>query len=145
MPEKPAQSYATHARLDPAFHFVFAPAMFALLIWSIVRLVRAPGSDTAIVVLLVLLVVLMGVRARLYALKVQDRVIRLEERLRLRELLSAGQFKNSLDLTESQLIALRFACDEEVVQLSERALREKLQSKQIKEAIRIWRPDHWRV
>ncbi len=145
MPENTTQSYANHARLDPAFHFVFVPATFVLLIWSIVRLVRSPGADTGIVVLIALLVGLVGWKARTYALKVQDRVIRLEERLRLRELAAAGQYKGALDLTESQLIALRFACNEEVVQLAERALKEKLQSKQIKEAIRIWRPDYWRV
>ena len=82
---------------------------------------------------------------RIYPLKVQDRVIRLEERLRLQALAPAEWHSQIYRLTEDQLIGLRFAADDEVVELAKKALEENLNRKQIKERIRSWRPDTWRV
>jgi cell division protein FtsL len=84
-------------------------------------------------------------RLRLYPIKVQDRVIRLEERIRLQALAPIEWHTQIYKLSEDQLIALRFASDDEVVELAKKALEENLTRKQIKERIRTWRPDYWRV
>ena len=84
-------------------------------------------------------------RLRTYPLKVQDRVIRLEERLRLQALAPAEWHSQIYRLTEDQLIALRFAADDEVVELAKQALEHNLNRKQIKERIKSWRADTWRV
>jgi hypothetical protein len=85
------------------------------------------------------------IKVRSYPLKVQDRVIRLEERLRLQALAPAEWHAQIYRLTEDQLIGLRFAADDEVVELAKQALEENLNRKQIKERIKNWRPDNWRV
>jgi hypothetical protein len=84
-------------------------------------------------------------KIRAYPLKVQDRIIRLEERLRLQALAPAAWHAQIYRLTEDQLIGLRFAADDEVVALAEQALEKNLTRKQIKERIKSWRPDTWRV
>lgn len=142
---QPPQTRANHVRLDPWFHFSLIPALLLLLIWTVARLVRAPGSDAAILVAIVVLLFLVAFRMRVNSLKVQDRVIRLEERLRLASLLPQRLHSRIPELTELQLIALRFASDGEVAGLAERAWGEKLSAKQIKDAIVTWRGDYWRV
>ncbi len=84
-------------------------------------------------------------KLRTYPLKVQDRVIRLEERLRLQALAPAEWHPQIYRLTEDQLIGLRFAADDEVVELAKQALEHNLTRKQIKERIQNWRADHLRV
>jgi len=84
-------------------------------------------------------------KMRIYPLKVQDRVIRLEERLRLSMLLDDKLRHRIPELTEDQLIALRFASDDEVPKLVTEVLEKKLTRKEIKERIETWRPDNWRV
>jgi hypothetical protein len=84
-------------------------------------------------------------KIRLYALRVQDRVIRLEERLRFATLLDPALRPRIAEFTESQLVALRFASDAELPVLAARALNEKLSNSEIKKSIQHWRPDYWRV
>jgi hypothetical protein len=140
-----AQTKENHARLDPAFHFFLAPLLLVLSLWCIVHAIRHPGTEAVILALLAIAGFLNAFKTRSYALKVQDRVIRLEERLRLATVLPPAAQGQCAQLTEAQLIALRFASDSELATLAERATREKLTGKQIKAAIQAWRPDYWRV
>ena len=139
------QSYANHARFQPIFHFVLLPVLLINFIVSIVWLVRDPGFAAAWDLVMALALVIVAFLARANPQKVQDRVIRLEERLRLYALLPESQRHRIPELTEDQLIALRFAPDDELPALAERALNEKLTRKQIKGAINSWRPDYFRV
>jgi hypothetical protein len=146
------QSYRNHGRFHPIFHFVLIPLLLINLIVSIIWLVHVSGlSSTWDVVLasmdVVLAVVLyiLAFLVRSNPMKVQDRVIRLEEQLRLYALLPEPLRRRIPELTEDQLIGLRFAPDEELPALAERAWTEKLSRKDIKKGINNWRPDNWRV
>ena len=139
------QNYANHTRFDPVFHYFLAPVFLITAIASIVHLVRHPHWHSVWHVLLALAVLTLLTRVRIYSLKVQDRVIRLEERLRLHTLLQEPLRSRIGELTESQLVGLRFASDAEVPALVERTLREHLSQKQIKQSIQNWRADHFRV
>jgi hypothetical protein len=139
------QSFANHARLDPPFHYVLAPIGLAAIILSIILLVRQPGMGSVLGVLLSVGFFMIASKARSYALKVQDRVIRLEEQLRLTMLLPETARLRITEFTEPQLIALRFASDAELPALAMRALNEGLTKKQIKTSIQTWRADYFRV
>jgi hypothetical protein len=139
------QSFANHARLDPPFHFVLAPIGLAAIILSVNLLVRQPGIGSILGVLLSVGLFMIAAKARSYALKAQDRVIRLEERLRLSMLLPEATRPRIVELTEPQLIALRFASDAEAPALAMRALNEGLTKKQIKASIQNWRADYFRI
>jgi len=140
MSETIPQTRARHTRFDPWFHFTLIPGLLFFLIWTVVHLIRHTQTESAMFVVIAILMFVMALRVRPYALKVQDRVIRLEERLRLERL--CGKIP---ELTEAQWIALRFAPDDEAVALAGRASSEGWKPKQIKDAIRMWRGDYWRV
>jgi hypothetical protein len=151
MAESP-QSYAHHTRWDPPFHFfalpVFALALLMALVHFFAHITHGDFHDHFHAFLLILLaaaLLVAVVKSRLATLKVQDRVIRLEERLRLTQLLSEPLKSRIPELTEGQLIGLRFASDAEIPKLVERALKEKLSRDDIKKAIQNWRPDYWRA
>ena len=139
------QSLKNHAKFDPLFHFFLAPVALVILIWTIVQTVRAPSWYAAAHIVIALWAFIAAGKIRTYALKVQDRVIRLEERLRLKELAPASFQGRIGELSVDQLIGLRFASDGEVADLAQRALAGNWSRKQIKEAIKTWRPDNWRV
>lgn len=145
MAEKAPQSYANHTRFDPGFHFVLVPLALAAFIISIIVMVHHPGLRASLGIVLALGFLLAAGKSRAYSLKVQDRVIRLEERLRLAMLLPESARPRISELTESQLVALRFASDAELPALAMRAVQEGLTNKQIKIAIQSWRPDTFRV
>jgi hypothetical protein len=152
MAEKYPQTYANHSRLDPLFHFfvipVFALALLMALFHFFAHINEGDFHDHFHAFLLVLLATALLTaifKIRLYANKLQDRIIRLEESLRLTQLLPEPLRSRIPELTEDQLCGLRFASDAEVPKLAERALNEKLSRKEIKKAIQNWRPDYWRV
>jgi hypothetical protein len=145
MAKNTPQTYANHGRFDPPFHFFLAPLGLAAIIMSIIICVRRQSLRSALWVLLSVGFFVLAGKARGYALKVQDRVIRLEERLRLAMLLPEALRARIGELTEGQLIGLRFASDAELPGLTERALNENLTKKQIKMSIQNWRADQFRV
>jgi hypothetical protein len=139
------QTLKNHARFDPLYHLILALILFLNLAYSVLYLIRHVSWRNGWFVVLSVAAVLLLLRLRQYPLKVQDRVIRLEERLRLQALAPAEWRPQIQRLTEDQLIALRFASDHEVAALAQQAVAENLTRKQIKERIRDWRPDEWRV
>ena len=145
MAEKVPQSLANHARLDPPFHFFVLPVFALTVIVAIVQLVRFPSLLAAWLVVFAVAAAVAVTKIRTYALKVQDRVIRLEERLRLAILVDRPLRAHIVELSEPQMVALRFASDAELPALASRALSEKLSNAEIKKAIVQWRPDYWRV
>jgi hypothetical protein len=140
-----SQSFSNHTRYDPLFHFFILPVFAFALITGIVHLVKWPGPHSALLVVFLIAAMVAVFKIRLYSLKVQDRVIRLEERQRLATLLDPALRSRIPEFTESQLVALRFASDGELPALATRALNEKLSGADIKKAIKQWRPDDWRV
>jgi hypothetical protein len=145
MSESVPQNLKNHARLDPPFHVVLFLVLVVNLVVSIVYVVHHPCFYSVWLVVLSLAVFILVLRVRQYPLKVQDRVIRLEERLRLQALAPEEWHAQIYRLTEDQLIGLRFAADDEVVELAKQALEHNLNRKQIKERIKDWRADTWRV
>jgi hypothetical protein len=145
MSERRPQTLANHAKFDPLFHFFLAPVTLACFIASIVILFHGIDALRIWFAVLSLAAFLLTFKTRVYALRVQDRVIRLEERLRLSALLPESLRTRIPELSEQQLIALRFAADAEVPLLVERVLQEHLEPKAIKQAIQNWRPDYWRA
>lgn len=140
------QNYSNHTRLDPLYHFFLLPGILVLFVISIVNVVRHGLHLESLWLLLAsVLLVVLGLKVRSYALKAQDRVIRLEERLRLLRLLSTDQHPNVDRLTEGQLIALRFCSDQELPGLASRAASQGLAPVDIKKAITAWRADDFRI
>ena len=140
------QNFKNHARNVPGFHFFILPVAGLTFIGSIYHLFGAWGTETqyAAALLVATNMALCGAcfYGRVFALKAQDRVIRLEEQLRARRL--TGQDLDS-GLTMRQIIGLRFASDAEWPELSQRAVSQSMSEKEIKESIQNWRADTYRV
>ncbi|MFN0140485.1 MAG: DUF6526 family protein [Pyrinomonadaceae bacterium] len=144
------QNYSNHVRWFPLFHFVVVPLLLLNFLSHIVRLYLAePGSGRktlAFWTLLSVTFILMALAARLQALTVQNRVIRLEEKLRYKTVLPAELAATAEGLSLGQIIALRFASDAELPSLVERTLSgEFARPKDIKKAVKDWRADHLRA
>ncbi len=139
------QNFKNHTRLVPMFHYVTFTLLLAVLIGSIINLVNAASGNlysAALLVVLTIAVVFITFFARSFALKAQDRAIRAEENLRHFAL--TGKLLDSR-LRTSQIIALRFAPDEELLALAKKAVDENLDAKAIKQAIQNWKGDYHRV
>ncbi len=139
------QSFKKHARFDPPYHFVLFAVLVANLIIALSYAVNHLSYLSEWMVILSIAIFIPVGKLRTYPLKVQDRIIRLEERIRLQALAPEEWHTQIYRLSEDQLIGLRFASDEEVVELAKQALEQNLNRKQIKERIKEWRPDDWRV
>lgn len=140
------QNFANHTRWHPPFHFFILPVMLINLVWSIVVFVKAPDRNSGwwIVVSLALLLLTLFVRTN--SLRVQDRVIRLEEKLRYQQLLSAELAAQAVKLTPAQICALRFAGDDELEGLLNQTVSGQFaKPRDIKRAIKNWRADYFRV
>jgi hypothetical protein len=145
MSEIEAQGLKNHARFDPLYHLLLTAVVLANLVYACFHLYRQPSLSSGWYLVLSVVVVAPLLRLRQYPLRVQDRIIRLEERIRLQALAPPEWHTQIYRLSEDQLIGLRFAADDEVVALAKQALDEKLDRKQIKERIKSWRADNWRV
>lgn len=145
MSKQDRQSLKNHARLDPSFHFVLFFVLVVNLGVAVFYLIHRFSFLTVWTTVLSIAVFILYFKVRLYPLKVQDRVIRLEERLRLQALAPSEWHSQIYRLNEDQLIGLRFAADGEVVELAKQALEHGLNRKQIKERIKDWRADEFRV
>ncbi|HEY3113445.1 MAG TPA: DUF6526 family protein [Gemmatimonadaceae bacterium] len=140
------QTYASHRRYIPEFHFFVLPVLVANIVVTAVQFVLHPRFITGWIFVLAIALGIGIWTARAMALRAQDRTIRLEERMRLNQVLPPDLRARLDELKTSQLIALRFAPDEEVPDLVRRALTGELQRQgDIKRAIRNWRPDYLRV
>lgn len=139
------QTYAHHRRIDPLHHgvsfglYLGAFAMAAWLLW------RTPSAAALWMMMVSSGLLIHWFKTRAYALKVQDRIIRLEERLRMERLLPADLAARIGELGPRQFVALRFASDAELADRVREALVEGLGGEAIKQRIRAWRPDTFRV
>jgi hypothetical protein len=141
-----AQTYKNHTRLLPAFHFFVIPVLFLNFVNDIRHLWRYPSEGAAFVAVVGAALLMLAFLSRVQAVTVQDRVIRLEMRLRLRQVLPAELHGRINDLTHRQLVALRFAGDAELPELVREILEGKLQTgKQIKQRVKNWQPDWLRA
>jgi hypothetical protein len=145
MPDK-TQTLASHARYIPAFHFFALPVLLINVFVVGYQFARDPRLVNGWA-LLVAVALAVGIAwSRFMPLRAQDRIIRLEERTRLERVLPTDLRGRIGELTERQLIAIRFAPDEEVPDLTRRTLNGELKTPgDIKRAIRTWRADHFRV
>ena len=142
-----SQNYGNHRRYVPLYHFILSMLIFLTLIGSCVNFVKSLGSHTGVysaslLVVVNLCLLIMFVFIRVFPLKAQDRAIRAEENLR--HFVLTGKLLDSR-LTVRQIIGLRFAADDEFVELAAKAAESNMTEDQIKKAIKTWRGDYYRV
>ena len=139
------QTYATHRRFDPLYHFVALPLAFALVVIGAILAWKHAGLAGVWQLVLAILVLFLALKIRIYALRVQDRLIRLEEGLRMERLLPEDLKQRIPRLRPEQCVGLRFAADAELAERMQEALTGDLSGEAIKKRIKTWRPDDFRV
>jgi hypothetical protein len=146
MAQNVPQTYQNHARFYPLYHFIAIPLLAINFFYALYRLVTALSGYTVVAFLTATGLLAVGLASRIMALSVQDRVIRLEERLRMREVLPADLQARIGEFTRKQLVALRFASDAELPALARKVLDDKLtDQKVIKQLVTNWRADDLRA
>jgi Family of unknown function (DUF6526) len=137
-----AQNFENHTKMVPAFHFFVLPVLGLNLVWSIYRAWNFFSTGTVISALLAAALILLAFFGRIFALTVQDRVIRLEMQLRLQNALPPDLRVRIAEFNVGQLVSMRFASDAELPELARKVLDEHLTDrKAIKKLIRNWQPD----
>jgi hypothetical protein len=144
------QTYRTHRKYVPLYHFVTSAILLLNLVWQVYRLFRGfPGQplfDRILALLVAVALIIIFAYLRLFPLKVQDRLIRLEMQLRLVRLLPPELQPRLAELSPGQLIGLRFASDDELPELTRSVLEEGIRSREaIKQKIRRWQTDDMRL
>lgn len=146
MAEKP-QNLQNHVRIVPPYHLFVFPVLFVNIGWAIYRVVKFPVTfGTVFGVFLAVALLLLALYARVFALTVQDRIIRLEMRLRLAEILPEDLRGRIPEFTVAQLVSLRFASDSELPVLARKVLDDKMNDrKAIKQLVKDWQGDYVRA
>ncbi|MGH9399480.1 MAG: DUF6526 family protein [Thermoanaerobaculia bacterium] len=140
------QTYSNHRKFVPLYHFVTFGILAINQVWALVRLVRTPSWETGFGVLLAFALLCVFFFVRVFVCRVQDRVIRLEMRLRLQQILPPDLKARILDLTPQQLIGLRFASDGEITDLIRDVLANNVQDREaIKKKVKAWQGDYLRA
>ncbi len=146
MAQKQPQNYKNHRRYVVGYHVVAFLILLINLVWSVYRVIAVISTGTVITAVLAIGLILVFYYARVFAMAVQDRLIRLEERLRFARLLPEDLQSKIDDFTAGQLIGLRFASDEELPELARKVVDENIQNREdIKKLIKNWRADYQRV
>ena len=139
------QTYANHRRFDPSYHFFLMPFSLLGILATAYYLARHPSLQQTLALVLAIASALLVLKVRLYSMRVQDRLIRLDETLRMQRLLPADLQGRLQDLSPAQFVGLRFASDGELAERVREALDQKLGGEAIKKQIKDWRPDTFRV
>ena len=145
MSEKKLQNYKNHAKFIPVFHYIALPLLLINFLAALFRLTQDINFYALNDLGLAVALIIVAVFTRLFALKAQDRVIRLEEQLRIQALLPDALKTDAGRLTMGQIVALRFASDEELAELTQDALDHNTSPNALKQAVKNWRPDYNRV
>jgi hypothetical protein len=139
------QTFANHRRFEPMQHFILTPILLITWIVSLWHLYKYPSLHSFWGMVLGFALLLMALQTRIYSLKVQDRLIRLEETLRLQRLLPVDLQARIGEVSPKQFVGLRFASDAELADRVREALDQNFDGEAIKKRIQTWRPDTFRV
>lgn len=141
------QSYKNHTRFNPLQHYILAPLVITLFVWSVIKIVNTKNDfgSALFVFLFSLALLILSFITRIYATKNQDRTIRLEMRLRYFQMTGKSFQEKESQLTTAQIVALRFSSDKELLNLIDSAIDKKLSGKEIKKSIKVWKSDYMRV